>query len=129
MTVSRLVLAAASVLLLSSSAVLAADPAPMAPTMGAAGGGHGMMRGMFTPDEFMMLMADAHKATASMTDDQKHTYRQQQRARIMGMSDGDRAKFKADLDTRWAALPDAEKTAIKAMVQARMAAHQHPDPQ
>lgn len=129
MTVSRLVLAAASVLLLSSTAVLAADPAPMAPTMGATGGGHGMMRGMFTPDEFMMLMADAHKATASMTDDQKHTYREQQRARILAMSDGDRAKFKADLDTRWAALPDSEKAAIKAAVQARMAAHQHPDPQ
>ncbi len=86
------------------------------------GGGHGMMHGFFTPEERMMLMADMFKATQGMTDDQKHAYRQQQRERVMGMSDADRAKFKADLDTRWAALPPDQKTAIQQRVEAAMAA-------
>jgi hypothetical protein len=95
--------------------VLAADAPAGAPA------GHGMMRGMFTPEERMMLMSDAFKATAGMTDDQRHAYRQQQRERIMAMSDDDRAKFKADLDTRWNALPADQKTALQAKVQAFMA--------
>ena len=84
--------------------------------------GHGMMRGMFTPEERMMLFADMSKATAGMTDDQKQAYRQQQRTRIMAMSDADRAKFKADLDARWNALPADQKTAMTAKMKAFMAA-------
>jgi len=95
--------------------VFAADAPAGAPA-------HGMMRGMFTPEERMMLMSDAFKATAGMSDEQRHAYRQQQRDRIMAMSDEDRAKFKADLDARWAALPADQKAALQAKVQAFMAA-------
>ncbi|HUO97436.1 MAG TPA: hypothetical protein VMU01_02140 [Rhizomicrobium sp.] len=107
---------AACAALLLASPVLAADAPAGAPP------GHGMMRGMFTPEERMMLMSDAFKAMAGMTDEQRHAYRQQQRDRIMAMSDEDRAKFKADLDARWNALPADQKAALQAKVQAFIAA-------
>jgi hypothetical protein len=84
-------------------------------------GGHGMMRGMFTQEERMMLFADLSKATANLSDDQKHAYRHEQRDRIMAMSDSDRAKFKANLDTRWNALPADQRAAMLAKMQAFMA--------
>jgi hypothetical protein len=79
--------------------------------------GHGGMHGMFTPEERMMLFADMFKATANMTDDQKHAFRHEQRDRIMAMSDADRAKFKADLDSRWNALSADQKAALTAKMQ------------
>ncbi len=99
------------------SPVLAADAPAAAPMAG-----HGMMAGMFSPEERMMLFADGMKATAGMTDDQRHAYRQTQRDRIMAMSDSDRAKFKADLDKRWAALTPAQQADMKAKMDAFRAA-------
>jgi len=70
MSFSRILLAASTAVLLAGTAAYAADPAPApAPLQN---DGHGMMRGMFTPEERMMLMADAFKAMAGMTDDQRH---------------------------------------------------------
>jgi len=83
-----------------------------------------MMRGMFTKEERMMLFVDSFKATAGMTDDQKHAYRQERRNRIMAMTETDRAKLKADLDARWNALPAEQKASITAKMQAFMAARQ-----
>jgi Spy/CpxP family protein refolding chaperone len=122
MSFSKFAFAVIAASLMTSAAIAQTTPAAAPPAMGDHGG-HGMMHGMLSPEERMMLMADMHKATASMTDDQKHAYREQQRDRIMGMSDTDRAKFKADLDTRWAALPADQKAMIKAAMDARMAAH------
>jgi len=119
MSFSRILLAASTVALLAGTAY-AADPTPAAPP--AQNDGRGMMRGMFSPEERMMLMSDAFKATAGMTDDQRHDYRHQQRDRIMAMSEADRAKFKADLDNRWAALTPAQQADIKAKVEAFRAA-------
>jgi GH25 family lysozyme M1 (1,4-beta-N-acetylmuramidase) len=87
-------------------------------------GGHGMMRGMFTQEERMMMFVDSFKATAGMTDDQKHAYRHERRNRIMAMTETDRAKLKADLDARWNALPAEQKASITAKMQAFMAARQ-----
>jgi hypothetical protein len=115
MSLSRFAFAVLAASLLAAPA-LAADAPTEAPS------GHGMMHGMFTPEERMMLMSDAFKATAGMSDEQRHAYRQQQRDRIMAMSDEDRAKFKADLDARWNALPADQKAALQAKVQAFMAA-------
>lgn len=121
MTLSRIAFTAA--LLLSSAATVgtawAADP----PAANATGGG--MMRGMFTPEERMMMFVDFGKATAGMTDEQKHAYRQDRRARIVMMSEADRTKMKADLDARWAALTPAQKADITAKMQAWRAAHQN----
>ena len=99
MSLSKLTLAAVAASLLATAAYADSTPAAAPPGGGMMGGhGGGMMRGMFTPEERMMLFVDAAKATAGMTDDQKHAYRQQQREHFMGMSDADRqrvtAKFK-----------------------------------
>ncbi|MBV9421262.1 MAG: hypothetical protein JO348_15950 [Alphaproteobacteria bacterium] len=120
MTFSKFAFAGLAAVLLAGSAVAATAPTTP-PAQGEMGGGRGMMRGFFSPEERMMLFVDSWKATAAMNDDQKRDYRRQQRERIMAMSDADRAKLKADLDARWAALPDAQKATIKAKVQAFMA--------
>jgi hypothetical protein len=123
MSLSKLALAAVAASLIGSAAVYA-DPPPPPPGGGMMGGhGGGMMRGMFTPEERMMLVADGMKATAGMTDDQRHAYRQQQREHFMSMSDADKAKMKTDLDARWAALTPAQQADIKAKIDAFRAAH------
>ena len=129
MSLSRLLFAAATVTLLSTSA-FAETPAEAATHMpppadtGMGMGGHGMMRGMFTPEERMMLFADRAKTAAGMSEDQRKADRQAFRDKIMAMSDADKAKFKADLDTRWNALSADQKAAITAKFQAFMAARQ-----
>jgi hypothetical protein len=57
-----------------------------------------------------------------MSDDQKKEYRQQERSRIMAMSDADRAKFKADLNARWNALTAEQKADMTAKIEAFRAA-------
>jgi len=121
MSLSRILLAASTVALLATTAY-AAEPAPAAPMQ--SDSGRGMMRGMFSPEERMMLFVDGAKATAGMTDDQRHDYRHKQRDRIMAMSEADRAKFKADLDKRWAALTPAQQADIKSKIDAFRAARQ-----
>lgn len=111
-------LALAAALFLLTSVPVVADPPPQ--------GGMGAMRGMFTPEERMMMFADGAKATAGMTDDQRKAYRAKRRDEIMAMSATDLAAFKADLDKRYAALTDAQKAALKAKIEAFMAAR-HPD--
>jgi Spy/CpxP family protein refolding chaperone len=123
MSFSKLTIAAFAASLLATAAYADSTPAAPPPGGGMMMGGHGgMMRGMFTPEERMMLFADAAKATAGMTDDQKHAYRHQQREHFMSMSDSDRTAMKADLDKRWAALTPEQQADIKTKVQAFMAA-------
>ena len=117
MTISRFLLAAGAALMLTTSAF-----AQGAPAQGGGMGGGGM-HGMFSPEERMVWFADAQKATAGMTDDQRHAYRQQQRDHFQAMSDNDKAKMKADLDARWAAMTPAQKADLKAKVDAFRAAH------
>jgi hypothetical protein len=129
MSLSKIVLTAFVASFLSAAAYAESTPASNPPTMGTMGamGGHSMMRGMFTDEERMVLFADMSKATVGMTDDQKHAYRHGQRDRIMAMSDTDRAKFKADLASRWNALPADQKAAMTAQMQAHMAEHHDHD--
>jgi len=124
MSFSRLATLAFAATLLGSAAAYAdsTSPPPGGGTMMMGGHGGGM-RGMFTPEERMMWFTDGAKATAGMTDDQKHAYRQQQREHFMSMSDDDKAKFKADLDKRWAALTPAQQADIKSKIEAFRAAH------
>ena len=122
MSLSKVAFLAVATSLLGTAAL--ADPPP--PSQGSMGGGmmsHGMMRGMFTDEERLMLFADSAKATAGMSDDQRHAWRQQQREHFMSMSDSDKAKMKADLDTRWAALSPQQKADIKTKMEAFRAAH------
>jgi len=101
-----------------TSAAYAESSTPANPPAMDAEGRHGMMRGMFTPEERMMLISDMFKATSNMSDDQRHAYRHEQRDRIMAMSEVDRAKFKADLDARWNALPAEQKAEMMAKMEA-----------
>ena len=131
MSLSKLTLAAVAASLLATAAYADSTPASPPPGGGGMMGGHGggMMRGMFTPEERMMLFVDSAKATAGMTDDQKHAYRQQQRDRFMAMSDADRTAMKADLDKRWAALTPQQQADIKTKIEAFMASRGMPAPQ
>ena len=124
MSFSRLATLAFAATLLGSAAAYAdsTSPPPGGGTMMMGGHGGGM-RGMFTPEERMMWFTDGAKATAGMTDDQKHAYRQQRREQFMAMSEADRAKFKADLDKRWAALTPQQQADIKAKADAFRAEH------
>ncbi len=123
MSLSRIATFALAATILGSAAAYADPPAPP-PQGGMMMSGHGgMMRGMFTPEERMMMFADGVRATAGMTDDQKHAYRQQRREQFMAMSEADRAKFKADLDKRWAALTPQQQADIKAKADAFRAEH------
>jgi len=129
MSLSKIVLTTLVATFLSSAAYAESTPASTPPATAAMGaeGGHGMMHGMFTQEERMVLFADMSKATAGMTDDQKHAYRHGQRDRIIAMSDTDRTKFKADLDSRWNALPADQKADMTAKMQAFRAEHHEHD--
>ena len=126
MPLSKIVFATIVASFLTSAAYAESASPANSPTMGAEGG-HGMMHGMFTQEERMMLFADMSKATANMTDDQRHAYRHENRDRIMAMSEADRSKFKADLDARWNALPADQKSDMTAKMQAFRAAHEARD--
>lgn len=128
MSLSRTATLFAAACLFGAAAAHAGDAPPAQPSnggmmMGGHGGmGGGALRGMFSPEERMMMFADGMKATANLTDDQKRDYRQQQRQRLMAMSDADCATYKADLDKRWAALTPQQQTEIKDKIKAFMAA-------
>jgi hypothetical protein len=122
MSFSRLTLSAIASFFVATAAL--ADDASAPPASG--GEHHSMMRGMFTPEERVMIFADMFKATAGMTDDQKREYRQQQRSRFIAMSESDRAKFKSDLDGRWNALPADQKAAMTTKMEA-LRASRHAD--
>jgi hypothetical protein len=82
------------------------------------GGGHPHVFSFLTPEERMMMFVQMHEATASMTDDQKQAYRQQQRDKFMAMSDTDKQKFAADLQAKWNALPPDKQAEIKSQMEA-----------
>lgn len=126
MPLSKIVFAALVASFLTSAAYGESASPTNPPTMGAEGG-HGMMHGMLTPEERMMMFADMSKATANMTDDQKHAYRHEQRDRIMAMSEADRSKFKSDLDARWNALTADQKADMTSKMQAFRAEHHDHD--
>lgn len=72
----------------------------------------GMMMGMLSPEQRMMMRADAEKATAdgslSMQD-----YRTMQRDKLKNMTPEQRQAWAADLTKRWNALTPAEQQKLK----------------
>ena len=76
------------------------------------------MGGMFTPEQRLMMLADAEKATADGSLDMKD-YRAMQRDKLMAMSADKRAAYFADLTKRWAALSPAEQAKLKASAEQR----------
>jgi len=74
--------------------------------------------GLFTPEQRLMMMADAEKATADGSIDIKD-YRSLQRDKIKAMSAEKRAAYFADLTKRWAALSPAEQAKLKTAAEQR----------
>jgi hypothetical protein len=93
--------------------LMAAAPAPSdvhcRPPMGMA---------MLSPEQRLMMMADAKKATADGSIDMKD-YRSLQRDKLMAMSADKRTAYFADLSKRWAALSPTEQAEQKAKADAR----------
>lgn len=118
----RNVLLSASAILFLALPVLAEPPGPPpgAPP-GCALPPGGPMH-MMSPEQRMMMMVDADKATAdgslSMED-----YRAMQRDKMKAMTPEQRQAYFADLTARYNALPAAEKAALKAKAAQRMAEH------
>ena len=78
--------------------------------------------GSLTPEQRMMHFADVQKATAGMSDDQAHAWRQSQHEKTAAMTADQRAASAADLQARWDALPAAKKTEIQTSFAERHAA-------
>jgi Spy/CpxP family protein refolding chaperone len=83
----------------------------------------GMMTGMLSPEQRMMMMEDARAATAdgslSMQD-----YRAMQRDKMRAMTPEQRQAYVADLTKRWNALPAAEQQKLKAEAAAFRKEHE-----
>ena len=95
----KTILATLAMSLLASTAVIGGALAQNQPAQTqdqSGGGGRGHFFSFLTPEERMMMFVQMHQATASMTDDQKQAYRQQQREKFMAMSDTDKQKFAAN---------------------------------
>lgn len=71
-----------------------------------------MGMGLFTPEQRLMMLSDAQKATADGSIDMKD-YRAMQRDKIKAMSADQRQAYFADLTKRWAALTSAEQAKLK----------------
>ena len=54
-----------------------------------------------------------------MTPEQRKTFRHDQVAKVLAMSEGDRARMKADLQRQWDALPQARKDRLEQRIAMR----------
>lgn len=78
-------------------------------------------------EQRLMLFIDMRKQTQGMTDEQRHSYREAQRQKLGAMNDSDRARFAAQLQQEWDALPVQEQEQIRQQVQARRDRQAHPE--
>lgn len=67
---------------------------------------------MFSPEQRLMMLADAKKATADGSMDMQD-YRALQRDKIKAMTPDQRQAYFADLTKRWKALSPAEQKSLK----------------
>ncbi|GAA0548220.1 hypothetical protein GCM10008941_30160 [Rhizomicrobium palustre] len=78
------------------------------------------MAAMISPEQRLMMFADAQKATADGSIDMKD-YRAMQRDKIRAMSSEQRQAYFTDLTKRFNALPPAEQKALKEKSEAARA--------
>ena len=90
--------------------------------------GHGRLHGFFTPEQRVMFMLGARDQTQGMTHDQRHAFRHDQIAKVKAMSDAERTKLRADLQAQWDALPQARKDRIEQRIAERQSRHEHMTP-
>jgi len=129
MALARLVLSTLflSCLVVMTTAVsLSAQPAPdRCSRHGHGAMGQGAM-GMFSPEQRMMMFADAQKATADGSLDMQD-YRALQRDKLRAMSADQRQAYFTDLTKRYNALSPAEQKKLKDGALAWRKDHPMPD--
>jgi hypothetical protein len=81
--------------------------------------GGGKLAGFLTPEQRAMLMMQSRDEVKEMAPDERKTYRRDEIAKLMGMSDGQREKLKADLQAKWDALPQKRKDRIEERLATR----------
>ncbi len=91
--------AAASMMTVVSFAADAPPPSACPPHAGWA------FMDTLTPEQRMMHFELMHQATANMTDEQRHAWRQAERTKFDAMPEADRQKYAAGLTAQWNALP------------------------
>jgi hypothetical protein len=96
-----------------TTAAFAADSQqpPACPVWG--GGGQGGPMGFLSQEQRVMHFADVQKATSGMNAEQARSYRMTERDKVTAMTADQRAKYAADLKSRWDALPAAQKTELQ----------------
>jgi hypothetical protein len=83
----------------------------------------GRLGGIFTPEQRAMYMMDARDQMQAMTPDQKKSWRHDQVAKVMALSDGERKRLKAGLQAKWDALPKDRKDSIERNILQREQEH------
>lgn len=81
--------------------------------------GGARMEQFFTPEQRVLFMEQARDQVKDMSPDERKTFRRDQIAKLMGMSDTEKAKLKADLQAKWDALPQARKDRIEQRIAMR----------
>jgi hypothetical protein len=122
MTLSRALVPAAMLCLLTAVAFAADAPPP--PATCTVHRGH---MDFLTPEERMMLSAQSRQETANMTDEQRQAFGKQRFDKLAAMSDADKQKFAADLKAKWDALTPDQQAKMKADDEAFRASHPRPE--
>lgn len=96
-----------------------AQPAPNPSSMTKPHHGGGKLRGVFTPQQRVMYMHKVRHEFREQTRDQRRAFRKEQATKIAAMSDAQRTTLKAEMQARWDALPQARKDRIEQHIAMR----------
>ena len=123
MQLHRAVVAAAAASMMTVVAFAADNPPQGACPPAHFGGG---FMGSLTPEQRMMRFELMRQQTANLTDDQRHAWRDAERAKFEAMSEADKQKYAASLTAQWNALPADQKAEIQKRSEQFHADHPRP---
>ena len=95
----------------------------MIPLAAQARPGDGKLASFFTAEQRAVFMMQAHDQVKDMAPDERKTFRKDQIAKLMAMSDGEREQLKASLQAKWEALPQKRKNRIEERIALRQDTH------
>ncbi len=81
------------------------------------GRGSGLL-GFLSPEQRVLFLQE--QGVRGMTVEQRRSWRQEERQKLAAMSQTDRDKLKSDLQKKWDALPQDQKSRIEARLANRM---------
>jgi len=123
MQLHRALVVAAAATMMTVVSFAADSPAGQACPPAHAGGD---FMGSLTPEQRMMRFELIRQQTANLTDDQRHAWRDAERAKFEAMSEADKQKYAASLTAQWNALPADQKAEIQKRSEQFRASHPHP---